>query len=215
MKKFRYIDSLRGFAILGVLFIHAGFSSAAYPKSWYNLINSGQYGVQLFFVTSAFTLFLSLHQREKDYLSSREFFIRRFFRIAPMYYVGILYYTFERFIGFSYLLTGTPRYPIPVDALISNIFFVHGVHPLWLNGYVPGGWSITVEMTFYLFVPLLFKKIRNIDQAVLLFAGSLLASVIIHELLVDNPWFNREFFLYCFFPNQLRYLLWGLLPILL
>ena len=56
------------------------------------LANKGKYGVQLFFIASAFTLFLSRHRRSE--VGNKNFFIRRFFRIAPMYYLGIILYLF-------------------------------------------------------------------------------------------------------------------------
>jgi peptidoglycan/LPS O-acetylase OafA/YrhL len=42
------------------------------------------------------------------------------------------------------------------------VTFLHGWHPLTINAVVPGGWSIAVEMTFYLFAPFLFRTLTNI-----------------------------------------------------
>ena len=36
---------------------------------------------------------------------------------------------------------------------LSTAFFLHGLHPEAINSVIPGGWSIAVEMTFYLFFP--------------------------------------------------------------
>ena len=58
----------------------------------------GGYGVQLFFVASAMTLCMSL---ENNYGKSRwlmKYIVRRYFRIAPMYYLGrVLYFCVWRF----------------------------------------------------------------------------------------------------------------------
>jgi peptidoglycan/LPS O-acetylase OafA/YrhL len=39
---------------------------------------------------------------------------------------------------------------------VLTAFFLHGWHPYTFNSIVPGGWSIAVEMTFYVFFPLIF-----------------------------------------------------------
>lgn len=57
------------------------------------MFSMGAKVVQMFFVASSFTLFLSFNHRkntEERYI--RNFFIRRFFRIAPMYYIVICFF---------------------------------------------------------------------------------------------------------------------------
>ena len=96
--KLKYIDALRGLAILGVLIVHCGGhgDNGAIPQSLLAIISNGARGVQLFFIVSAFTLFLSMtHKYEQEKHPKLNFFIRRFFRIAPMYYIGIVYYLFQ------------------------------------------------------------------------------------------------------------------------
>lgn len=105
--KLRYIDSLRGLAILAVLMVHCGqYGINKYPDLIANIINTGGRGVQLFFVASAFTLFLSLARRSETVKSN--FYIRRFFRIAPMYYLGIAYYLMQDGYGPRYWLGDAP-----------------------------------------------------------------------------------------------------------
>jgi peptidoglycan/LPS O-acetylase OafA/YrhL len=89
------------------------------------------------------------------------FFIRRFFRIAPLYYIGILYYLWQDGFGSRYWLSDQEL--VTTANILSNIFFVHGFNPYWMNSVVPGGWSIAVEMLFYCIAPLLFVKIKNVS----------------------------------------------------
>jgi len=90
--KLKYIDVLRGIAVLGVLMVHCSYfgSNFVFPKVIKSFFENGAMGVQLFFFTSAFTLFLSMNNRiDNEKLPYINFFIRRFFRIAPIYYLGI------------------------------------------------------------------------------------------------------------------------------
>ena len=92
--KLQYVDAIRGLAIMAVLLVHCGqHGTNHYPAPITQAIVNGQMGVQLFFVMSAFTLFLSYVNRQgRERFAIRNFFIRRVFRIAPMYWLGIAYY---------------------------------------------------------------------------------------------------------------------------
>jgi peptidoglycan/LPS O-acetylase OafA/YrhL len=93
LKRYSYIDSLRGFAIIGVLIAHTGlYGNVAYPSLLRNLaeIDVGPRGVQLFYVVSAFTLCVSFSKRRNiEKHPIRNFYVRRFFRIAPLFYLAI------------------------------------------------------------------------------------------------------------------------------
>jgi peptidoglycan/LPS O-acetylase OafA/YrhL len=90
--RFDYIDALRGWAILAVIFAHAA-TMAPIQGSLRRFADNGFMGVHLFFVISAFTIFhmLSKHA-EQESKPIRNFFIRRLFRIAPVYWFGIIFY---------------------------------------------------------------------------------------------------------------------------
>ena len=123
------------------------------------LVDQGQRGVQLFFVVSGFTLISSWRRRHDG---AWPFYIRRFFRIAPMFWFAILFFMF--FSGWN------SRYWAP-DGITSNqvfltAIFMHGWHPASFNSVVEGGWSIAVEFTFYLIFPILMFNIRNLKQAI-------------------------------------------------
>lgn len=155
-----YIDALRGYAILMVIATHVAIGAPMLSGVVRALVDQGQRGVQLFFVVSAFTLMTSWHYRHDGAL---RFYIRRFFRIAPMFWLAIVF--FMLFSGWA------PRYWAPDGVTPSQVFltaiFMHGWHPASFNSVVEGGWSIAVEFTFYLIFPILMLKIRNAKQAVL------------------------------------------------
>lgn len=152
-----WVDALRGLAIFGVLICHAGQNVENLPSILGNLTYQGAMGVQLFYMISAFTLFLSLANRKKlEKKPLINFFIRRFFRIAPLFYCAIAFYVLTTGIGPSHWIEDGQSITIP--NLITHLTFTNGWNPYWINSLVPVGWSIAIEMPFYLIVPYLFKK---------------------------------------------------------
>jgi peptidoglycan/LPS O-acetylase OafA/YrhL len=161
--KYRYIDSLRGYAILGVLAVHSWVFADIRPTTGmsYVFFSCGSRGVQLFFLISTITLFFSYKARQHaEHFTAANFFIRRFFRIAPMYWVGIVLYNVI-----------VARHSIP---LVPSIFFIFGFSPETINTVFPGSWSVAVEWCFYFALPLLFVSIRNVLSAMLLLLGTTL-----------------------------------------
>jgi peptidoglycan/LPS O-acetylase OafA/YrhL len=203
---------LRGIAVLGVLFVHSGNSGGIDMSSskltLQKLVGSGRYGVQLFYIASSFTLFLSFKNRfAKENFPIKNFFIRRFFRIAPMWWLAMAYYLFQNGFNPKPWLGDAGR--ITIFNILSNATFLHSFNPYFTSmvPVVPGGWSVGVEMIFYLFVPLLFLKIKNITQAVNLFIiVSILRYILLLFLRNITPIAHREVwesYLYFFLPNQL------------
>jgi len=180
IRRYAYIDSLRAIAIIGVITVH---TSQWTNPSWEFLRQvtaEGARGVQLFFVASALTIFLSIKSRyPSEDKPSRNFFIRRFFRIAPLFYSGIVLWLLLE--GFA------PRYWAPKGinswTVLLTSTFLHGVHPETITSLVPGGWSITVEMTFYLFAPALFRYILDMRRAILFFAVTLFLNVLLSKMI--------------------------------
>jgi peptidoglycan/LPS O-acetylase OafA/YrhL len=155
LHKYVYIDILRGLAILGVIAVHTGQQVEDLNAVVASIFNYGQMGVQLFFVASAITLCLSSAQRKEG--SVFNFYVRRFFRIAPLFYLAILFYFLWRAF-LQYQERGVFAIPdnYSIRAVLETVFFVHGFDPKNYNFVVPGGWSIAAEMSFYAVFPLLY-----------------------------------------------------------
>src|SRR5882762_10886690 len=206
-KKLNYIDAFRGIAICGVLVVHCGQAGRNnYPSFLQNIILEGAAGVQLFFLASAFTIFLTFADRHRNEINhTSNFFIRRFFRIAPMYYIGIIYYLYQDGWGARYWLGNATE--VSAWNIASNLGFFHAFNPYWITSVVPGGWSIAVEMFFYCLVPILVLSIRNLNQAIVFFVFTLLLRMMLYSLLHRFPLiaFDRLWEEYLFFypPNQL------------
>lgn len=167
MKKYDYIDVLRALAILGVIAVHASQGIPGLPPVLKGIFNYGQLGVQLFFIASAMTLCMSMESRSGE--GVKYFYIRRFFRIAPLFYVAMVFYFLWR-LAKAFFIDGNLSVPdtYTVTGLLSTIMFVHGFFPRDFNFYVPGGWSISTEMMFYLIFPFLYVFSKKLTTSSLL-----------------------------------------------
>jgi peptidoglycan/LPS O-acetylase OafA/YrhL len=179
LPKLNYIDSLRGVAILMVIIVHTSQSITGLNRYANLLLDYGKTGVQLFFILSAFTLCLSMTKRHDGNLN---FYIRRYFRIAPLYYIAIpMYFLLTHFIKWPYR-NGVSLYSsFSYFNIICNFLFIHGLVPSANNTIVPGGWSIGAEMLFYLVFPLIFKiysRVTDIRMYFIIPLFGLLISVV-------------------------------------
>ena len=218
-EKLEYIDSARGIAILMVILVHTSLSLPKLPPWAKEMASYGQLGVQLFFVISAFTLCLSSERRQEESHATSNYLIRRFFRIAPLYYFGILWYFFYLSLQRS-LKKGAFRiadgYTLP--NMLANFSLLHGFYPPANNSIVPGGWSIGTEVAFYVCFPLLFLVFGKLSQRST--ARFLLLSLLViggHYLLErgyllwSGASLDNNSFLYDNLLNQLPVFLLGIL----
>lgn len=215
-KKYDYIDALRGIAVLGTLFIHSSKYERGinnFGDNFKELALLGNSGVQLFFMMSAVTLFLSMSQKKKlEKNPTLNFFIRRFFRIAPLFYLSTIFCLSFNLEGywwndFSHL---NPYYLI-----LTTVTFTNGFDPYYINSIVEGGWSIAIEMIFYAIIPLLFIFIKNIRIAFWSFIASIIFAAFLFLFLQKNVLINDlgiwRAFTYFNFIAQLPVFLLGVL----
>ncbi|MHB8205946.1 acyltransferase family protein [Mucilaginibacter sp.] len=206
--KLEYINAVRGIAILLVVMLHVSRAIIkVLPHTFAYICSKGAYGVQLFFVASALTLFISYSNRvqvEGDH-TNRNFFLRRFFRISPMYYLAAIIYS----IIFYYIPQYNDGRPLVIWKVLANVFYVNGVIPGAINYDPPGGWSVGVEMLFYLCLPFLFVRIKSYRNAIVCFvvftAGSIILKLVIRHILISHAIDYKgpeTWFLYYWFPNQ-------------
>ncbi len=161
MQKLDDIQKLRAFAIIMVLFSHTGL---ALP----DMLIHGYTGVSLFFVISGYVVTLSIIRRlpGRSTLAGkgaflRDFYIRRIFRIVPVAAFWVL--------ASIVIATGASRmggnvwalpWPTEVKWLLSggyNYFFAARHAPAMFGHY----WSLSVEMHFYLVLPILMLVVRD------------------------------------------------------
>lgn len=148
------LDILRGLSALAVAVYH--FSSKTELTSAGSRANNviailGNYGVECFFIISGFCFFYLYSQASWDRKSLAEFHIKRFFRIAPLFYLAVV---------LNLVLGETPGPRFSARMLAENLSLTFGFfHPN--HAMVAGGWSIGIECVFYLAFPLLALATRR------------------------------------------------------
>ncbi|MEI7489338.1 MAG: acyltransferase [Chryseobacterium sp.] len=199
---YNFLDALRGIAILGVILVHSGLSCGLTGISL-SLCFAGQRGVQLFYVVSAFALLYSFDVRSKnEKYPIKNYFIRRYFRIAPLFYIAV--------IG-NLLIHGFSSWHDAPNGLnwlkiMAGLLFLNGWHPDTINAIAMGGWSIADEFSFYLILPVILSWIKTARTALifLIFSAVLAiifsascASLLNHVEYFSFLWFPIQFPVFC------------------
>jgi peptidoglycan/LPS O-acetylase OafA/YrhL len=151
----RAIDGLRALALLWTMAFHSvwiaglrvGAShdevTALFTAPGWRLVMRADFAVDIFFVLSGYLLALGLlrERARAGTVDVRGFYRRRFFRLAPVYYVLIV------------VTAALAR--IDVDWSWANVLFVNNYLPL-AHEFMPWSWSLALEVQFCLALPLLF-----------------------------------------------------------
>ncbi len=157
------LDFFRSVAIILVFFYHfyvvVGQHQISSGWVWLDKVFlTGSIGVDLFFVLSGFLLPYTIAKaQQKNHFSLPAYFKKRFFRIAPAYYFALL---ISLIMTPIYLANNTGLWNIG-----AHLLFIHN---LWrdFHGAILGvGWTLGIEMQFYVLVPFLvllfFKQTKT------------------------------------------------------
>ncbi len=181
------LDGIRALAMLMVFGYHLQYMTShlgltnpriIYELQFYTFLSTGYLGVDIFFVLSGFLiadyLMKEIHQQKKIPLGN--FYLRRFLRLAPLYYIVLTV------LFFLNLFPGR-------ENIWANFLYVNNFLPD-NEMFYPPSWSLAIEEQFYLILPLFIIFFHQSRKALpvlfLLFAGSF----IIRSLLY--PW-NGEY----------------------
>jgi peptidoglycan/LPS O-acetylase OafA/YrhL len=178
------LDALRGVAILGVVLCHilVYWTLLGVPLMvpLLGVDATGLYigfskGLYLFFVLSGYLLTWTEEKRvRKGTYSVGSYAWRRILRLVPAYYVTI---------PIALLL-----WPISASAwdVLLHAFFLHGLSPEASIALDPAWWSLTVEVIFYLMLPLIVLKLPGLRQRLLLLGVAFLMYVATRLYIVSN-----------------------------
>lgn len=152
------LHSLRGIAALAIIAFHlAPVGEITLPTGLRFIARYFGTGVTMFFVISGFSLFHSTVPNVGRENWLRTFYVKRFFRIAPLFYTMLLAY-----IGLAYRLAGSK--PVMGD-LFVNLTFLYNFFPGKHESMAMAGWPISIEMIFYSIVPMLILFITSWRKA--------------------------------------------------
>ena len=154
--RLKSLDLLRGLAICGVIAVHSVIAFPTGSAAVDSYLGLGRFGVQLFFLISAFTMCHMWELRRGEESPVKKFYIRRLFRIAPLFWVFIPIYLYMNGVGPGYYAPDG----IGVVEVVLTAALLHGLWPSSINSVVPGGWSIAVEVTFYIIFPFVISRLK-------------------------------------------------------
>jgi peptidoglycan/LPS O-acetylase OafA/YrhL len=162
------LDGLRGIAISLVLILHFSYFNPApdhYPTEWIKRLLGplgrfaafGWSGVDLFFVLSGFLIGGILLDARGSPNYFKTFYVRRVFRIFPIYYLWILAYTILALLLGARLRGPLSLGPVPLRTVSIYYLFLQDfswrvstkLTALWLGPL----WSLAVEEQFYILAP--------------------------------------------------------------
>jgi len=157
-RKFDQIDGLRFFAVFAVVCAHWHSSLS----NFFGLITAASRGVDLFFVISGFLITLGLiRSKEKNDTkgsSLYKFYIRRFLRIFPIYYLTVFILLYFNYNQIS-------------DSIWWFLLYASNFHSIKIQDWGAAGhlWSLSVEEQFYLVWPfiILFIPDRKLPAVII------------------------------------------------
>ena len=129
---------LDGWRAISIIFVLASHLLPLGPTSWLLNDMAGRIGMALFFTLSGFLI--TKYFIDHDSVSS--FLVRRFFRIIPLAWLG--------------LLIALPMTSATPEVWLANFLFVANLPPQHLVDMTSHYWSLGVEVQFYLGIALLY-----------------------------------------------------------
>ena len=163
------LDGLRGIAILSVVCIHyidgQGPTGGPITTLLQKIVALGWSGVDLFFVLSGFLIGGILLDARGSPNYFKTFYVRRFFRIIPIYYAWVLLYVLlVTLAGHVVQVHSNSGRPEELGASIYvHFLFLQNVWPITLAGlagaWLSPTWSLAVEEQFYLVCPWMIRFI--------------------------------------------------------
>lgn len=144
------LDTFR--AIAALLVVHQHYFSPLLPPE---LRLDASFGVSFFFVLSGFLITgILLEDRDKPRGAAlAQFYIRRSFRILPLYYFVLLFGLALNIPGFWNSLPWSPLYMVNVGIMVHDFgYFAHVAH----------FWTLAIEEQFYLLWPFVVLFTRRV-----------------------------------------------------
>jgi len=221
-QEYAFINFFRALAAFWVVIAHSMIWGG-----WYGLpIPDPKMAVDLFMIISGYLMMAQSMNRNQyepmtSHISWFRFWFRRFFRIAPAYYLSLFVAVLignHLLGGYHELQNMNPQQwvntivynPLRIDYSLENIVlhitFLFGLHPQYSFSTFLPDWSLSLEMQFYFVFPFIFLFIKKWEvkrSLLLLGATSIVIALIVNKFL----WFYEPSFL----ALKLQYFLVGII----
>lgn len=190
---------LRGLAATATVFFHLLNMQPVFEVHYLKIVNTFGAGVTLFFMLSCFSLIHSTTPKlgHSNWLSG--YFIRRFFRIYPLFVAMIFVH-----LIFQYLNYGKVN---SLGEILLNVSLLYQFIPGHHSSIVWAGWTIGVEVVFYCLFPLMLVLSRKLWVWVLLLLFAALLSREIPGVVKSLNLISS--YGYMSFPRQLVFFILG------
>lgn len=182
------IDGIRALSVLSIIAFHVVvgilqvFDSAKAKQFILNMpaflqpLWQGEKGVDAFFLLSGLVIGIPLFRDISlfDIRAALTFYKKKFYRIYPLFLLALGLYTIAQWEHFG-------KY------FFSNLVFLNNVIP-GERTIIPVGWFLTVEVQYFVLVPLLFLVLKSSKYRGTILAITFLSSfVATAAILVENP----------------------------
>jgi peptidoglycan/LPS O-acetylase OafA/YrhL len=167
--RLEFLDALRGLAAVYVLVYHMLLlpqPNLLAPRWAEKVALNGGTGVTMFFIVSAFSLYYTMPLRLRERSPTFNFYLHRFFRIAPLFYFLIAATLVRDAWAFGV------RHSLP--EIGASMAFLFNLIPTRQEGFVWVSWTIGVEMLFYAVFPLLYARVKTLGASIALFFAALM-----------------------------------------
>jgi len=155
------LDGLRGMAALcAVLYHYTDRASRLSPaiKLFRHALSISPAAMDMFFILSGFLIGGILLKTMESPNYYKTFYLRRFFRIIPIYYVWVLVFGVAAFFAPSIRPTMPKGYTLPLVIGAYLVFVQNFASPVLRVIWLEATWSLAVEEHFYLFMPACMRR---------------------------------------------------------
>jgi peptidoglycan/LPS O-acetylase OafA/YrhL len=158
------IEALRGLSVILVILYHFKFTNLDYQ-----IIRGGFIGVDIFFIISGFIITKIIIENKIQNFSLLYFYERRIKRIIPLLSIVLIASISSLFFVFDFfLLNKNINVSFSIATAVSNFYF-------WVSAVLYQFaeknslinlhfWSLSIEMQFYIFFPLLFIIFKSKEK---------------------------------------------------
>lgn len=151
-----YLDFLKGIALAGVILVHF-VQIWGSPSRILSIIGyGGARCPQIFFIVSAYLTWFSLSKQQglnRGFLIN--FYKKRFVKLAPMYYIGLLLATFIPIVKIT---------DWNILDFSTHLTFTNGLFPDLINKWNVE-WYIADLVLFYLLAPIFYRFAHNLKSS--------------------------------------------------